>query len=182
MWTCVDTVKKMLLWGDLKGSWLGFELPYTGNHIFIKHSCFLYYLQFNSRRYKWFVFVCRKRTLWMSRQRLPLRKNRPGRFITNSNFFLGSGSTFYTTDSPCLPFWTGNTQQTCLLTLLDTLLSFYDFTILLQQADFTHKDQSLDAWKTFSTSSDHLFHQQQHCCCSSGVISQYRVCAAIQPW
>ncbi len=49
----------------------------------------------------------------MSHQRLPLRRNRPGRFITNSNCFLGNGSTFYMTDSLCSPFWTGNTPKPC---------------------------------------------------------------------
>uniref|UniRef100_A0A671YRY6 Pecanex-like protein n=1 Tax=Sparus aurata TaxID=8175 RepID=A0A671YRY6_SPAAU len=58
------------------------------------------------------VCVCvRRRTLWTSRQRLPLRRNRPGRFITNSNFIPGSGSTFYMTGSPCWPFWIGKTQK-----------------------------------------------------------------------
>lgn len=56
--------------------------------------------------------VCgRKRTLWMNHRRLPPRRNRPGRFITNSNCFLGSGSTFYMTDSPCLPCWTGRVYK-----------------------------------------------------------------------
>ena len=67
------------------------------------------------------VCVCvracvRRRTLWMSRQRLPLRRNRPGRFIINSNFIPESGSTFYMTGLPCWPFWTGKRQKTCLQT------------------------------------------------------------------
>lgn len=55
------------------------------------------------------VFRIRKRTRWTTRQTHPLRRSRPGRFITNSDFIPGSGSTFYTTDSHCWPSWTGET-------------------------------------------------------------------------
>lgn len=73
---------------------------------------------FPALEFMWVQIICvcvdvcvRKKILWMSRQRLRLKRNRPERFITNSNCCLGSGSTFYMTDSPCLPFWTGNTQK-----------------------------------------------------------------------
>lgn len=48
----------------------------------------------------WWSGFSRRRTLWTNPRTLPLRRNRAGRFITSSDFILGSGSTFYTTDSP----------------------------------------------------------------------------------
>lgn len=56
-------------------------------------------------------FHIRKRTRWTTRQTRPLRRSPPGRSTTNSDFILGSGSIFCTTDSHCWLYWTGETAS-----------------------------------------------------------------------